>query len=698
METRFENRDLSVGTPIVVCMPRRAKAIDSYPPPGGMELFATPPSRNSLMKFFVLPLFVALCLGGQLQAQPGGRGGFGRFGGGGERVEPEDLKFDQGVASIPDRAAYEKISYKGPDVKRDAYLANLEFVKFIIENAQKDNAKTYFMNTKNHRAHPPYMGMVGINSRGAIRGAITYLPRLRTPDGGTGLYIIDFQPNDSFSYEEIKYVIDTLIAKMPFVKGKISFHPLQGNFRQYERDKAKYDNADFGVHLNEHLYANIGFLPLNHASSFGLLKLLDNQTRPSPREIVICKTLPNQMPRVAGVISAVRQTPLSHVNLRAVQDKVPNAYIANVMQDKKIQSLVGQLVHYKVTSKGYSLRKATKAEVDKHFASLRPAQPQTPARDLSAQSVTALSDIKFEDGAKFGVKTSNLATLQTFKLPDGTVPDGFGVPFYFYDEFMNHNRIYDDVDALLKDPDFQKDREVQQKKLKALREKIKQAEMPKPLMEKLAAVQKLIDADQSLRCRSSTNNEDLPGFSGAGLYDSFTHKPDEGHISKTLKQVYASLWNFRAFEEREFYRIDHKSTAMGVLIHPNFKDEKANGVAVTDDVLYESQGNYYINSLAGEDLVTNPSENASPEEVLLGWWERDGFEVVRRSAAIDRSQQVLSKKHLDEMRKYLGRIHYRFSKLYQKDENDKFAMEVEFKIDSNEKIVIKQARPWVYGQ
>ena len=65
----------------------------------------------------------------------------------------------------------------------------------------------------------------------------------------------------------------------------------------------------------------------------------------------------------------------------------------------------------------------------------------------------------------------------------------------------------------------------------------------------------------------------LRGFSGAGLYDSFTHHPDEGHLSKSIKQVFASLWNFRAFEARDFYRIDHLTTAMGVLVHPNFGDE-----------------------------------------------------------------------------------------------------------------------------
>ena len=46
---------------------------------------------------------------------------------------------------------------------------------------------------------------------------------------------------------------------------------------------------------------------------------------------MIYEALPNELPRVAGIISTVPQTPLSHVNLRAVQDGMPNAFIRDAL-------------------------------------------------------------------------------------------------------------------------------------------------------------------------------------------------------------------------------------------------------------------------------------------------------------------------------------------------------------------------------
>ena len=250
---------------------------------------------------------------------------------------------------------------------------------------------------------------------------------------------------------------------------------------------------------------------------------------------------------------------------------------------------------------------------------------------------------------------------------------------------------------MLTDKAFQKNRDTQIAQLKAFRKTIKAANMPDWMMERLAKLQSAFPEGLGIRCRSSTNNEDLPGFSGAGLYDSFTHKPSEGHLAKSIKQVFASLWNFRAFEEREFYRIDHFTTAMGVLVHPNFSDEAANGVAVTDDILYQTKGNYYLNTQVGENLVTNPEANSIPEELLLNCWKPDEHKVMRHSSLARGNALLMSDKHLTQMNECLGKIHARFAKLYGKPLNDKkFAMEIEYKITKDGNLSIKQARPWVY--
>ena len=85
---------------------------------------------------------------------------------------------------------------------------------------------------------------------------------------------------------------------------------------------------------------------MNRRLSFGRLRLLEVGERPVARDIVICKTLPNEMPSVAGVITRVRQTSLSHVNLRAIQDKVPNAFIAKAWENSTIAPLIGKYVYY----------------------------------------------------------------------------------------------------------------------------------------------------------------------------------------------------------------------------------------------------------------------------------------------------------------------------------------------------------------
>lgn len=651
--------------------------------------------------------------GGGAFGRGGGRGGFrggGGFGGEppAELKQPDELAREDGAATIPDRETFDELSYEGDQVMRDTNLRGVQFVKFIISEVGTDAPKIYFQNTKKYRAHPQFMRAVGViggggpGGGGLLRGAIVYRPLLTSPSGQPGLYTFEFQPRDSFPFETIRLSMELLEAHSALMAGNLAYHARPGAVARYEQEREQYENAGLPVFTEDELFSDIAYLPLNLAEGFGRLRLMSLDERPGPRDIVLYKSLPNEMPRVAGIITAVRQTPLSHVNLRAVQDAVPNAYIRGAAEDARIAGLIGKYVRYKVEAGGYEIREAAIAEVERHFRDLRPSEPQAPARDLSVRNIRPLSEIGFEDSANVGVKAANVATLGTLGFPSGTVPEGFAVPFHFYDEFMRFNNLYTEVSAMLEEPRFSTDTDERESRLKDFRRRVREGAMPDWMAAALSELQGRFPETQPIRLRSSTNNEDLPGFSGAGLYDSYTHHPDEGHIAKSVKQVYASLWNFRAFEEREFYRIDHLAAAMGVLVHPNYSDERANGVAVSEDIVYQTGGagrplNYYVNTQVGEDLVTNPEGESIPEEVLLASSGPAGDQHIRSSNRAPEGEALLSVAHRNELRSYLQTIHNRFGELYGVSPNERFAMEIEFKVTAEGQLAVKQARPWVFN-
>ena len=102
---------------------------------------------------------------------------------------------------------------------------------------------------------------------------------------------------------------------------------------------------------------------------------------------------------------------------------------------------------------------------------------------------------------------------------------------------------------------------------------------------------------------------------------------------------------------------------MGVLVHPNYADELANGVAVSFDPFSGRDGSYYVNTQLGEDLVTNPEAHSVPEEVLL---HPDGtYTVLSRSNQIPAGELLMSDAQTRPAAPRTSqRIHDRFAVLY----------------------------------
>ena len=632
-----------------------------------------------------------------------------------------------GMVALPSHDEFETLSFTGLSRPIPGhYLNDVQYVKFWIVDTTTARPSLYLMNTNTTYWHQDFAESVGIANRDAVQGEIIFHPNVGAPDGSLGYYSFNasLSHRGIFWFQRAERVNEILATALPFIDNNLAYYPPTAFVAFYETEKEEYAASRVNVLLEEDILPDIDFIPLNQAEGYGRLRLMEDGDRPSPFDVAIYTSLPNDLPRVAGTITTVPQTPLSHVNLRAIQNNLPNAFVRDALKEEAFTSLLDSYVYYAVTADGYTIRAATKKEVDDHHESLRPQGVQTLQHDFTVTEIASLADVSFDDWTAFGVKAANVAELTKLSLPDGTTPVGFAVPFYFYDQFMKQATVTEEtilgkkkapdeekitlaagttlasaVTQMLAHSYFQTDADIQEEMLDDLRDAIKDAATPQFIIDALTDMHAEYPDGQSLRYRSSTNNEDLPNFNGAGLYSSKTQDPDETTdegIDKSIKSVWASLWNHRAFLERDFHRIDHTTVYMGVLVHPNYSDELVNGVAVSYDPITFHDNAYYINSQIGEDLVTNPEAYSQPEQLLLG--ATGTATVLSRSNLATSDQLLMTEAQMQQLRSNLETIHHHFKTLYGVQGGDDFAIEIEFKITVANKLAIKQARPWIFAE
>jgi len=608
------------------------------------------------------------------------------------------INVNDGVVAIDSLTTFNQLSISKDTVQWSEFLNGKRFAKFIIVDF--DTApKIYFINGNTHDLHADFATMIGIDNVGnhVKKGQIIYHPTSLSNNGTLGTFAFNYSNGHGQDFDVVQKCHELLAANMTFLTNNLSYFVTANSQDEYEHDSILYESSRIPLLFEEDVYAEIDYWGLNEAEGFGFFRQMALGDIPDLKDIVLYSSLPNALPRVGGVITSVIQTPLSHVNLRAIQDKIPNAFIRDPLSIDSIANLLNHYIYYKVEQDKFTIREATQEEVNSWFEDVRPDEEQSSPLNLDYTSILPLEEISFSMFDGFGAKCANIATMRTFGFPEGTIPNGFGIPFYFYQEFMEYNNFFEEVSTMIENPDFISDRNIRSDMLTVFRKKIKDASLPSWMLSELATMHASFPANSSVRCRSSTNNEDLPGFNGAGLYTSKTQHPHEGHIAKSVKQVYASLWNLRAFDEREFYRVNHFTASMGILCHPNYSDEQANGVGVTTDPVYQTDNTfYYLNSQVGEELITNPNTSSIPEEVLLDIvsTSTNDYIIIRHSNLVSNDSSIMND-YLDQMRDYLTVIHNEFAILYDAVDNKTFAMEIEYKITSDSQLLIKQARPWV---
>ena len=345
-------------------------------------------------------------------------------------------------------------------------------------------------------------------------------------------------------------------------------------------------------------------------------------------EIVLLQESYPDITPVAGILATTFSTPLSHVNLRANAWKIPNA--GDKKAREKYGALDGKVVYYEVTDTKATLREATPAEIKelegKITASKRVDMPDA---QIDVPRLAMLTRMRAKDATIYGVKSANLGEIVTANLEGVKVPAGFGVPFFYYVHHMKQNKLDQRVETLLADPKFKADAAWRKAELEKLRTAIAGAPIDPAHLDMFYKRVRIKLGGRGVFVRSSTNAEDLPGFNGAGLYETVANVVGKQALGAAIRKVWASVWTLRAVDERELSGIDHRKVYGGVLIQIGVNATAA-GVLVTKNLYDPSDDkSFTINAKHGLGMRVVEGQKV-PEQIVFDP-TNDGTKIISRA-------------------------------------------------------------------
>lgn len=481
-------------------------------------------------------------------------------------------------------------------------------------------------------------------------------------------------------------------------------------------------------------------------------------------EILILEELPDDLPLVRGVITNVPQSSLSHVSLLSRGRGTLSAYTADgsLFEVLKSKSLDGKPYVIGLKSEKMLIQELSTEIYNNYLSLIQPQPYKLPSTQFGTEDyVVKLEVAKSWSDEKvirtLGGKNFGMTKIMKSGIKHPMSPFGISIKAYrehfdkkakdFAQKMILDSRFSDPRVQLLalegaKEFEAQFPGELQKDPAKTLlsaadtsslgqlvkegglKNVIEKTEIDPKLEEKIKGhilenFQK-IPVGQAFRFRSSSDLEDIPGFSAAGLYDSYsgcldpslqTESEKKKTISRAIKKTWASYWNYRAFRERQEQALDHFSGGMGVMVHPNFPTtaELANGVAT---IHWDSQVSDVLSAEIsvhfGETSVVRPDGSLALPQIIQAN-EKDGVvEIKKNSPSSDGAFILTAEESKDltlQMKKVLKSwVSEMNLNLSSAQRFTGYALDIEFKVvpegwlsdfSANGKpiILIKQARP-----
>lgn len=570
----------------------------------------------------------------------------------------------------------------------------LPHAMFIIDRRFKN--KIYFVNSQKYRFHKDFL----LANYLVARGSDVFMPIYIDQDRRFIVGTIAWQKTvERYTFE----LYEGDLAKGDLIK--LAYDTINDNFYEpvaYKPNSIRQDEASETLGIKrvsaDDIQKNQEYLALNTGKAVGrihIIEKLDDTVEIGDNEILILKELPITLPQVRGIIVTKPSTPLSHVNILAKGWGIPNVYIKDA--DKLFKELDTFVIELEANLTDYKYKRADLEQIKKDFVS--PDETVAPS-DLTVTKLATLREMRKKDSIIYGAKSANSGEMVNAKISNVVVPDGFTVPFYWNQKFMEGNGFNDKIDEFLDDKDFVHNPRIRRQKLEAFRAAIQAGKFDENLRSEIIQKWKAELGGQGVFVRSSSNAEDLPNFSGAGLYSSVPNVKTEEKLIEAVKTVWASLWNFDAYEARVRNYVNQREVYMSAMIQVGINMDSGGVMFTKDPFDPENTNAVYIaavwghndpitgNKFVPEQLLYNPKSNAvqvltlSQQDSVLKFGA-DG-DLVKTGETTER--RVLTDKNVRDLVKTSAQIKKLFGGKKEQD--------IEWGIMGG-KIYVLQARPYI---
>lgn len=546
------------------------------------------------------------------------------------------------LPAIPSRAEFDSLAV--------VYDQNtpyaLPHVLFVID--RKDNNRIYYVNTRRYAFHKDFVNGTYLSlERGKEFFENNYLKPNRRFILGTVAYqtpvrawTFEFWEGDLIAAPEIKLTSDII--------NRTFFTPVRYKPNSLRQDEASARIEGLLRISQSDISREQDYQALNLGQGLGrihIINKMDDHVEIGSNEILVLNEVPLQLPPVAGIITGQPSTPLSHINLLAKGWGVPNAYIRNATE--LLKQYDGWWVSFETKRDAYSIKRADLDQLREYQKRLLGRlDVMRPRADLSERRLLGLRQQRARSSIAYGGKSANLGEVMNWRLPGIIVPDGFTLPFFYYDQFIKENNLETAIYEMMGEERFVHDPAYRRERLVAMRDRIQRGRINERLRADIARRMAGQFAGKGLFVRSSSNSEDLPNFSGAGLYTTVPNVRGEEQMVEGIKKVWASLWNFEAYEARERAGVDHSKIYMAILIQEGINSESSGVMITADPFDRDNKEAIYISAKRGlgikvvegqriaEQIVFRPRSNAvrvltrSAEDSLLTFDERGGVKEV----------------------------------------------------------------------